>query len=64
MIAEYVIASPLASKERNEELDAYHKETLGNVRLRHNDTNEVILIPTPSDNPNNPLTCYVFTVPH
>jgi hypothetical protein len=29
--------------------------TLGTVRLRHHETNEVILIPTPSDDPNDPL---------
>ncbi|KUI54074.1 hypothetical protein VP1G_01427 [Cytospora mali] len=29
--------------------------TLGNVRLRHHETNEVILVPTPSDDPNDPL---------
>lgn len=31
------------------------KRTLGNVRLRHHETNELILIPTPSDDPNDPL---------
>ncbi|KAI3544740.1 hypothetical protein CABS01_03026 [Colletotrichum abscissum] len=29
--------------------------TLGNVRLRHPETNEIILIPTPSADPNDPL---------
>lgn len=29
--------------------------TLGTVRLRHHETNEVILVPTPSDDPNDPL---------
>ncbi|KAJ2907049.1 MFS general substrate transporter [Zalerion maritima] len=29
--------------------------TLGNVRLRHHETNEIILIPTPSNDPNDPL---------
>lgn len=29
--------------------------TLGNVRLRHHETNEIILIPTPSSDPNDPL---------
>ncbi|KAM0807165.1 putative Major facilitator superfamily (MFS) profile domain-containing protein [Seiridium cardinale] len=29
--------------------------TLGTVRLRHHETNEIILIPTPSNDPNDPL---------
>ncbi|RYP29686.1 hypothetical protein DL767_006638 [Monosporascus sp. MG133] len=31
-------------------------ETLGNVRLRHHETNKVILVPTPTTDPNDPLT--------
>ncbi|KPM42917.1 hypothetical protein AK830_g3653 [Neonectria ditissima] len=31
------------------------KETLGNVQLRHHETNEIILIPTPTNDPNDPL---------
>jgi len=31
------------------------RRTLGNVRLRHQETNEIILIPTPSNDPNDPL---------
>lgn len=31
------------------------KETLGNVQLRHHETNEIILVPTPTDDPNDPL---------
>ncbi|KAF2195068.1 MFS general substrate transporter [Zopfia rhizophila CBS 207.26] len=30
-------------------------EALGNVRLRHAETNEIVLIPTPSTDPNDPL---------
>ena len=33
-------------------------ETLGNLRLRHFETNDVILIPTPSKDPNDPLNWY------
>lgn len=29
--------------------------TLGNVRLRHHETSEIILVPTPSNDPNDPL---------
>lgn len=31
------------------------KHTLGNVRLRHHETNDLVLIPTPSKDPNDPL---------
>lgn len=31
------------------------RRTLGNVRLRHAETKEIILIPTPSADPNDPL---------
>lgn len=31
------------------------QQTLGNVRLRHHETNEIILVPTPSSDPNDPL---------
>ncbi|KAM5349872.1 hypothetical protein ACJ41O_006377 [Fusarium nematophilum] len=31
------------------------KETLGNVQLRHHETNEIILVPTPTNDPNDPL---------
>jgi hypothetical protein len=34
--------------------------TLGHVRLRNIETNEIILIPTPSDDPNDPLNWLVF----
>jgi len=32
---------------------------LGHLRLRHAETNEIILIPTPSQDPKDPLTWYV-----
>ncbi|KAL0259835.1 hypothetical protein SLS55_005575 [Diplodia seriata] len=31
------------------------QQTLGSLRLRHHETNEIILIPAPSDDPNDPL---------
>lgn len=31
---------------------------LGHLRLRHQETNEIILIPAPSDDPNDPLNWY------
>lgn len=35
--------------------------TLGSIRHRHEDTGEVILIPTPSNDPNDPLNWYYTT---
>ncbi|KAH6648286.1 hypothetical protein BKA67DRAFT_574276 [Truncatella angustata] len=35
--------------------DDVRLRTLGTVRLRHHETNEIILIPTPSNDPNDPL---------
>lgn len=32
----------------------------GQLRLRHELTNEIILIPQPSNDPNDPLNWYVF----
>jgi hypothetical protein len=37
--------------------------TLGTVRLRHVETNDIILIPTPSSDPNDPLNWSVFALP-
>jgi hypothetical protein len=33
--------------------------TLGHVRLRHIDTQEIILVPTPSSDPKDPLNWFV-----
>ncbi|KAF4969205.1 hypothetical protein FZEAL_10271 [Fusarium zealandicum] len=33
-----------------------HKNTLGGLRLRNKNTNEIILIPTPTNDPNDPLS--------
>lgn len=38
--------------------DTPHGVTLGTVRLRHATTNEIILVPKPSDDPNDPLNWY------
>ncbi len=35
--------------------DSVHGVTLGTVRLRHETTNEIILAPKPSDDPDDPL---------
>lgn len=34
---------------------APRKQTLGTIHLRNNDTGDVILVPTPSNDPNDPL---------
>lgn len=35
------------------------ENTLGELRLRHEETNDIILIPTPTDDPNDPLNWFV-----
>lgn len=40
---------------QNSKLAETRENTLGNVRLRHHETNEIILVPTPSNDPNDPL---------
>lgn len=43
------------TKDRDaEEVD--HGTNLGHLRLRHAETNDIILIPTPTNDPNDPLT--------
>ncbi|KAH6650794.1 major facilitator superfamily domain-containing protein [Chaetomium tenue] len=49
------IAAPLGAGHDADRVDKARRRTLGNVRLRHPDTNEIILIPTPSSDPNDPL---------
>lgn len=44
----------IVTTERDE-ADIQRVETLGSVRLHRENTHEVILIPTPSDDPNDPL---------
>lgn len=50
------------SIERYDSVDEEPKvksvNTLGSVRLRHATTNELILVPTPSNDPNDPLNWY------
>lgn len=49
------IASVVRPEEEHPEEEKIRQRTLGNVRLRHHETNELILIPTPSSDPNDPL---------
>lgn len=37
-----------------------HISTLGHLRLRDEDTNQIILIPNPSEDPNDPLNWKVY----
>jgi hypothetical protein len=37
-----------------------HVNTLGSVRLRHAGTNELVLVPQPSNDPNDPLNWQVM----
>jgi hypothetical protein len=53
------IAAPLEADHEVINVEKSRKRTLGNVRLRHHETNEIILIPTPSRDPNDPLNWYV-----
>lgn len=52
---EDAIAETLNPDEEVDRIEKTRKRTLGNVRLRHHETNELILIPTPSLDPNDPL---------
>lgn len=52
--------APVAGSGSAERVDSYEKPlkrlvTLGSVRHRHAETNEIILVPTPSADPNDPL---------
>lgn len=49
------IAPSLRSGDRATVKDRIPLATMGNVRLRHHETNEIILVPTPSSDPNDPL---------
>jgi hypothetical protein len=49
------IAAPVDVDHEVERVEKHRKRTLGNVRLFHHETNEIILIPTPSADPNDPL---------
>jgi hypothetical protein len=61
--------TPVASAEpaNMEHIESYKStavkrvETLGTVRHRHEHTNAIILIPTPSNDPNDPLNWLVGT---
>ncbi|PYI16909.1 MFS transporter [Aspergillus violaceofuscus CBS 115571] len=43
------------SKPTESHHETVPKDTLGTLRLRHHETNEILLVPTPSRDPNDPL---------
>lgn len=47
--------SPRVADKEPGQVDRIKHNTLGNVRLRHHETNDLILVPTPSHDPNDPL---------
>jgi len=49
-------AAPPSEKHQDGNI---RRRRLGHIRLREAGTNELILIPTPSDDPNDPLNWYV-----
>jgi hypothetical protein len=53
------IAPSLDPDHEVDRVEKDRKRTLGNVRLRDHETNEIILIPTPSSDSNDPLNWYV-----
>lgn len=48
-------------QEKGEQSEPCRKATLGNVRLRHQVDDAVILVPTPSSDPNDPLNWFVVS---
>ncbi|KAK3328904.1 major facilitator superfamily domain-containing protein [Apodospora peruviana] len=54
-MAEDQIAAVLDAEHEVERVERARVRTLGNVRLRHHDTHEIILVPTPSSDPHDPL---------
>lgn len=56
------VASTLDATVHNPGAERRRKRTLGNVRLMHHDTNAIILVPTPSSDPNDPLNWYISPV--
>lgn len=49
------LAKDLQPELENNSAEQKRTRTLGNVRLRHHDTNKIILIPMPSSDPDDPL---------
>jgi hypothetical protein len=59
-MAGYSITTALRPGDsENPKAEHTRQRTLGNIRLRHHETNKIILVPTPSNDPNDPLNWYV-----
>jgi hypothetical protein len=54
-IQDDIIAPALDPQAEESFKEKTRKRTLGNLRLVHPETNAVILVPTPSSDPNDPL---------
>lgn len=57
-------AAPVVGRDPLDRAESYEKpvkrtQTLGSVRHRHEHTKEILLVPTPSSDPNDPLNWYV-----
>lgn len=55
MAGDHIAPTLRADDYEDPKAEHIRQRTLGNVRLRHHETNEIILIPTPSNDPNDPL---------
>jgi hypothetical protein len=51
---------PIAGPEGKIGSHDAQNNNLGGLRLRNEETNEIILIPTPTNDPNDPLNWYVL----
>ena len=47
--------APKTTIAERDEKEVGRTTTLGNVRLRHEETNDIILVPSPTNDPNDPL---------
>ena len=63
MTSESITAQPADVTMRMERVDTGKRRTLGHVQLRDHETKEIILIPTPSSDPNDPLNWYGIALP-
>lgn len=55
MAVDDIASAILPEDQEHPKEERMRQQTLGNVRLRHHETNEIILLPTPSKDPNDPL---------
>jgi hypothetical protein len=58
MSMEVTVATALDPNVENHGDEKQRKRTLGSVRLMHHDTKALILVPTPTSDPDDPLNWY------